>query len=265
MENASTIKFRCSSLSHIMTNDRSGKEMGDTAKTHLVDCYVSARYGRREEISGKALEKGTVREEDAITLLSRLQKKLFKKNTVRLSNDFISGECDIFLGEAITNADETYDTKCSWSAHTFFRTKMSKLNPSYYWQGQGYMWLTGAKKHTVAYCLINGLASAINNEKRLASYKSTAIDVESDPEYIKACKQIEINHIFDIKSFVDENPGFDFHNNVDEWKWDIPMEDRMFTFTVDRNEQDIAALKTRIEQARRWMDINLFKIYGEEG
>lgn len=68
---ANNILFRCSSLGYLMVNDRSGKGMGESAKTHLVDCFVSYKYKRREEIEGKFLDKGDKREEDSITLLSR--------------------------------------------------------------------------------------------------------------------------------------------------------------------------------------------------
>lgn len=258
--NANNILFRCSSLGHLMpgTREKAG-EIQETTKTHLIDVFVSAKYGRREEIEGKFLDKGNQREEDSVTLLSRINKQFYKKNETRLCNSFISGECDIFLGEEITNAEETIDTKTSWSAHTFFRVQKKKLDDSYFWQGHGYMCLTGAKKHTVAYCLVNGTAQAVMDEKRKAAYKFGP-DPETDPAYIKKCKQIEINHIFDLKSFKEENNWFDFHNDLSEWKFDIPMNERLFTFTFDRDEAAIEKIKNRVAECRAWMNINLFKI-----
>lgn len=258
---ANNIIFRCSSLGHLMSNDRSGKDIGDTVKTHLVDVYVSYQYKRKEFIDGKFLEKGNEREEDSITLISLTNKKFYKKNDIRLSNEFITGECDVFIGEDIREAEETIDVKTSWSAHTFFRSKNAKLNKLYKWQGVGYMWLTGAKKHTVSYSLVNGTAEAINDEKRYASYKY-GIDYDNSLEYIERCKQIEINHIFDIESFKSENPFFQFHNDVNKWDFDIPREDRVFSVVIERNQADIDELIERIKLCREWMQDNLFNVSG---
>lgn len=261
MLNANEILFRCSSLGHLMVEPRSKSEkLSEGCITHLIDVFVSSKYGRREEATGKMLDKGNEREEDSITLLSRITKTFYKKNDVRLINEFIQGEPDIYEGESIYNADKTTDTKTSWSAHTFFRAQNKPLDKGYYWQGQGYMWLTGAKKHTVAYCLVNGIARAIEDEKRRLAYSMGILDTSIENQnYKERCKQIEINHIFDILSFKEENPWFDFDNDIAEWKWDIPMTERLFTIEFERNEADILRLSQRIMDCREWMNENLFK------
>lgn len=245
------IVFRCSSLGYLMPGPREkAGEIQATTQTHLVDCYVSWMYGRREEVDGKMLEKGNEREEDSITLISLVNKKFYKKNSIRLTNEWITGEWDLSDGDPI---EETLDAKTSWSAHTFFRAKNKGLDPNYEWQGHGYMMLTGADKHTVCYCLVNGTAQAITDEKRRLMWRLG----ESDPEYIRRCKQIEINHIFDLFAFKEENPGFDFHNDLSEWKHDIPMEDRLHKFTFARDETKIEAIKNRVIQCREWISKNL--------
>lgn len=264
MKNADEILFRCSSLGHLMTEPKKKSEtLSEGTKTHLVDVFVSAMYHRREEITSKFLTKGNAREEDAITLLSRVTKTLYKKNTERLSNHFITGEPDVYEGESIRKAATTTDTKTSWSAHTFFRAKMKEVDPMYYWQGQGYMILTGAKHHTVAPCLVNGTDTAIMDEKRKAGYSLGMMDAHGNPteEYIAKCKQIEINHIFDLTSFKNEYPWFQFDNDLTEWKYDIPMEQRLHRFTFERNEEDIVRLYKRIADCRKWMNENLFKTF----
>lgn len=251
-----SLLFRCSSLGYLMANDRSGKSMGESAKTHLVDCFVSWMYGRREQAEGKFLDKGNQREEDSVTLVSRLNKRFFKKNGIRLNNEYITGEPDLFTGELISNAEETIDAKTSWSAHTFFRAQKAKLDDKYFWQGMGYVWLTGAKKHTVAYCLVNGTAQAILDEKRKAAYRFGP-DPDAAPEYIEKCKQIEVNHIFDLFSFKEENPWFEFHSDLSDWTYDIPMDKRLFTFTFDRDEEAINMIRQRVIEGRKWIEANL--------
>lgn len=263
--NANSIKFRCSSLGYLMTEPRElakqkAGELSDTAKTHLIDVFVSQVWGRREELNNKYLEKGNVREEDNVTLLALTKKLMLRKNTERLENDFISGELDLFIGKEISKAEKVYDTKTSFSAHTFFRSKNSPLPSNYKWQVTGYMDLSGAKSAGVAFGLVNGTAKQIMKEKYNLSFLYNEVDVNQNPEYVKKCIQIEKNHIFDMKAFVNENPGFDFHCDPDKWEWDIPIDQRSHIFEVPRVQADIDKIHWKVLVARQWMNTNLFKI-----
>jgi hypothetical protein len=252
--NANEILFRASSSGYLMTEARSKSEtLSETTKTHLVDVFVSAKYNRHEEIFGKFLEKGNEREEDSCTLLSRVLKRKFVTNEMGLKNEFIKGTPDIFIGEAINKADEIIDLKTSWSAHTFFRAKNSELNKMYKWQLNCYMALSGAEKCTLAYCLVNGTAKHIEDEKRKLSYQNL-----SEEKYISYCKQIEINHIFDLKHFINENPEFVFHNELSEWKYDMDYKERIHMISFERNDEEIKALYSRVTECRKWINENLF-------
>lgn len=236
--------------------------LSESCKTHLIDVFVSEKHKRKEEINSKYLSKGNERESDSTTLLSRVNKIMYKENKqpeIHLSNDFIKGTPDIYIGKSIEKAAEIIDTKTSWSAHTFFRAQKDKLNPMYYWQGTSYMWLTGATKCTIAYCLVNGTEKAIGDEKRKLAWNYGA-DPDVNPEYIEKCKQIEINHIFDIEDFKKENPYYQFDNDVSQWVYDIPYTERVFQFKFERNEEDILRLENRIKDCRTWMNENLFNV-----
>ncbi len=243
-----------------MTKNKNDIHLSESTKIHLIDLFISAKYKRREEINNKFLTKGDLGEEDSVTLLSRVTKRLFKKNVIRMANEYVTGEWDLQI-DSNGVLIETIDTKTSWSAHTFFRAQ-SEIKPMYYWQGVVYMWLTGALKHTVAYCLVNGLASAIMDEKRKLSFKTGMMDQHGNEteKFISQCKQIEINHIFDLELFRSHNPYFEFHNDLSEWAYDIPMSERVFTITFDRNDDDIERLKKRIIDCRAHMNKHLFKL-----
>lgn len=264
------IRFRCSSLGYIMTDPKEkakkeAGELGETAKVHCQDVYISAIYNRREEISNKFLDKGNEREEDAITLVSRINKIFYIKNSERLTNDFITGEPDLFLGKSVRDADETTDTKCSWSLHTFYRAKKGKLDKDYYWQGQGYMSLTGAKKHTLTYCLVNGTATAIDDEKRKLQWRMGVIDPSNPtPEYLAKAQQIEINHIFDIAGFIKENPHFNFDSDVSLWRYDIPKEERIHSIVIERDEAAIERIYERVKQCWKYIDTELLNLPVEQ-
>lgn len=245
-------------MENLLTSDRKGTGLGDTCKKELLKVYAQEKYGRYEEITSKYLAKGTEREEDAITLVSRLTKRFYKKNTERISNDFITGEPDLFIGESITNAEEILDTKCSWSLLTFLKAS----EKDYRDQMMCYMALTGAKKATVCYCLVNGTYSSIMNEKRLLSYQEGMTDAAGNPsdEYKSKCAQIEVNHIFDLEAFQKEYPHFEFDSDLSKWTYDIPMQERLFQVEIKRDEAEIQKIYDRVILCRNWMDANLFKV-----
>lgn len=236
--NANEILFRCSSLGYIMTESRSKSEpISETAKAHLADKYVSAKYGRETDIWNKYVEKGLAVEEDAITLYSRVSKQFFKKNELTISNQFISGTPDLFTGSIIHEADTIIDIKSSWDIFTFFRTTQDKLNKMYYWQLQGYMALTGAQSARLVYCLVNTPDNIIYNELNKLKWSMAVINPDNDPLYQEAATKLEKLAKYD----------------------DVPMQERINEIHIERNDDDIEKLYERVKQCREWMNVNLFK------
>lgn len=245
--------------------------LSDTCIKTLIRIFAQERYSRYEELKNKYLSKGNERENDSITVVSRSMKKPFKKNKERKFNEFFQGEWDLDLRE-LDKFKETLDTKSSWSLLTFLEACNTPLNPNYEYQGHVYMDLTGAEKHTVAYCLVNGTYTAINDEIRRLGWSMGVLDasVETDPEFIKKVKQIERNHIFDINAFMNENQGFELKNDFEAdynagtytWEFDIPFQDRICTKSFDRDENTIFGMKERAKECRYWMNQKLFKING---
>ena len=63
--------------------EKAAKEAGElskTAKTELKKIYIKEKYGREKDITTKQMQKGIEVEEESITLLSRVQKKMLYKN-----------------------------------------------------------------------------------------------------------------------------------------------------------------------------------------
>lgn len=73
------------------------------------------------------------------------------KNVERRSNDFITGECDLFDAEA----KRGHDIKSSWSIATFPITVADCEDRLYEWQMRGYMALWDADEWEVNYCLVD--------------------------------------------------------------------------------------------------------------
>src|SRR5690606_2640599 len=199
----------------------------------------------KPQIKSKYITKGIVQEEDAITILSRVKGRMFRKNEERLSNAFITGIPDLYVGESIQRAEKGYDTKCSWSVDTF-PYPQDKLDPAYEFQNHGYMALTGAKSWTTAFCLVNAPGHMVMGEKyslqRRYNYS------ELDDAFIEGCKEIERNMIFDMSQFIKDNPHFDVHE--DNWFYDIPLKERVIEFEVQRDENIIDKIYERVKLIR---------------
>lgn len=232
----SSWKCHCSSIGKLMTNPKLGDkmELSQTAKTYLKEVYGEFKYGRREDFRSKYTEKGNLSEEECITMLSRLDKKLYKKNEERLENEFLTGIPDIFEGESIRKADYVIDNKSSWSLRTFLSVLGDKLDPGYQDQMNGYFDLTGSSSGEVSYCLVDCPENILQEEKmwllnRMVSRLEAA--TEFSPAYLEASARLERLHKF----------------------VDIPIEERRIKFEVKRDQLFIDAVHEKVKKARIWL------------
>lgn len=231
----SNVLFSCSSWGYLMTEpkskaDREAGNLSESAKTHIVDIYVREKYNRKTDIHNKYLTKGLMVEEDAITLYSRVKKEFYKKNEDRLSNEFIKGTPDLFTGKEIKNATKIIDIKSSWDLFTFFRNVTKGISDIYYWQLQGYMALTGAKTSTLAFCLVDTPETLLMDEKKRLMWKMN-VATELDPLYVEACAELDKSMRYD----------------------DIPMNERVLEFIIERNDEDIERGYERVKKARTYL------------
>jgi hypothetical protein len=221
--------IRASSVGYLMTEpvSKADKEAGvlsKTAQKHLIEVYIAEKYGRKRDIQTKQMKKGVEAEQDSIDLLSMYLKLPFSKNEERFKNDFITGLPDIINGDTIIDIKSSYDL---W---TFLGNIPDKLDNLYYWQMQSYMWLTGTKNATIAYCLVNTPESIIEQEKYYLLKKMDVISEES-PEFIKEAMKIEFNMTFD----------------------DISINERILTFNVNRSEDDILRIENKVLKSRTFL------------
>lgn len=143
--------IRCSSLGKII--GKSDTELTETAKLTLRAKAKYELFGFRDFEGSKYTEKGLILEEDAIKLSGLTRGRVYKKNQERKENGFLTGECDIFDEKR----NVIIDTKCSWDigTHPFFKdeAEAKAKKAGYDWQMQGYMWLWGAEKAEIDFCL----------------------------------------------------------------------------------------------------------------
>jgi len=143
-------RFRASSLGLIMTDPKTKDEaLSVGAKTEIEKLAKQLVYGYDEIVSSKYMDKGIQVEDQSINLYNSVFFTSHTKNTERKTNDWITGECDIFAGNGII------DIKSSWSLATFPATSKAGQDKLYEWQGRAYMWLWDVDQFEIAYCLVN--------------------------------------------------------------------------------------------------------------
>lgn len=247
--------FRCSGIGGLMAY-KEKNELPKGAITVLKEIYKEQRRKRRKEIKSKYLEKGINKEEDSVTLWSRVSKRFYKKNDIRVNNFFLTGEPDLYLGEEIMKAEEIDDIKSSWDALTLPMPE-DEINPDYYAQLQGYMAITGAKRARLVYCLVNATYEEIEKQRRYLKNDLGLIDETGSQEFIDGCKKIEKNFIYDYQAFAKEYPGYDFSYTYEEWVaegLELSKEERVVFYEIERDEDYIMLVYKRIKLCRDYLN-----------
>lgn len=147
----SNLIVRCSSLHKIMTKSRVKGALSETAKSYVHDQAKEIFYGIGSKIEGKYLDKGIRNENMAIKMVNDVRFMDYRKNDIRQTNEWLTGECDI-------EGDNTIiDVKCSWSFDTFpaFDYEAEKMlkKSGYDWQVRGYMLLYNKPEAEVVWCM----------------------------------------------------------------------------------------------------------------
>jgi hypothetical protein len=215
------LKIRCSSIGKLMATPRSKSELlSQTAKTYIHELVLEHKYGIRKEFSSRYTDKGNAVEDESISLVNDvLELNFIYKNEEYFENDFITGTPDV------NTEDVLLDVKSSWDATTFpfFETEIPTKD--YYYQLQGYMWLTGKTESMLCYCLVDTPIEMVEDEIRRAHWKLHKLDEDLDLR-----EEVETKHQFSH----------------------IPKNRRVKVFYVQKDEQVIEQIKEKIMFAREY-------------
>lgn len=242
--------IHCSSLYKLMTQPatkaaRDAGELSETAKTHLLEVYVKERYKRIKDIYAIAMEKGTTVEEDSITLLSRYDGVMYRKNTQTFSNEYIIGTPDIIhVDPAIGDENPIKgikDIKSKWDLFTHTETLTDDMEKAYYWQLNGYMYLTDkdpvpASYGEIANCLIDTPDYLIEAKIRKEMYELP----DSMLEFVKETMYRELRFS------------------------DVEMNRRVIKKVVYRSQVDINRIPDAVKSAREYLAL-IDSLYSKNG
>jgi hypothetical protein len=225
MQDFSNYKFRCSGLKNLMVNSRTKSEpLSETTKTYLRELWIKEVYGREKlDRANKYTVKGVMVEPDSMDLVTAVTGTTYFKNLVKFENEFINGTPDIVVKDKDKNATDIKDTKSSWDIWTFAGVTRDSAQKDYFYQMLGYMWLTGATKAELLYCLVNTPEPIILDEIYRLSFKLGDDD--------------------DITAMIRKNYEYD----------DIEAEKRLKRFEFDYDAVLVEQLKEKITLARAYM------------
>ena len=232
------MKFRCSMLGVLMTSENIKDKLAVTTKTYLKDLHKEIVFGYRKDITNLQISKGNMVEDESIKLLSEVHKRPFDQQYVKneefFENDYITGTPDLHIEDTFVG-----DVKSSFNMGTFPLYEefgdMKKQNKNYYWQMQGYMWLTGLDKSILAYCLVDTPEEVIQGVRYKRMRELDVLDLPDAEE-----DRIRYEH----------TPSMWINPLTEEV---YPPEARVVQFAVKKNNDDIEKLKERISLCRNYM------------
>ncbi len=222
-----TFKIRCSQIGKIMTEPKTkeAKSLGllsETAKSYCDNWIKEQVYNRKKEFSSKTTEKGIIVEDSSIDFISEfLGFEMLMKNEEHFEDEYMTGTPDIVL----RSDDLIIDAKNSWDCFTFPLLEEELPTLDYYWQAQGYLNLTGLNNYKVVYVLSDTPLNIIEREAYWYC-KNNGFE-ELDAEILEAF-QLKMTYA------------------------GIPTKYKIKIFDIKRDDTNIARVKERVSQCRRY-------------
>lgn len=155
-------KCRASKLGDLYTNARTGSGLSQTALEMAKRWVKDVLYGRPLDKYSKYTDKGHRCEQEGIDLYNSVNGTSLLKNTERITNDWITGECDLLIPNV-----KVIDIKNSYSDDTFPLFDNEIPTKAYELQVQGYMWLYDAPCAEVVYTLCDAPDDHVDREAQI--------------------------------------------------------------------------------------------------
>jgi hypothetical protein len=176
-------KLRASAAGNLVPNGK-GSLISVGGKTYLKEWLTSQIYGVEKQIKSKYIDKGVEMEDEAIDFaVKMLDIEFALKNEAFFEDEYFTGTPDMILEDSII------DIKNSWDCFTFPLFETEIPNMDYFYQLQVYMHLTGKRRATLVYVLLDtpatnwdaGIVYQVDNKLRIKTF-----EVEYDPSVIES-------------------------------------------------------------------------------
>jgi hypothetical protein len=156
------MKWHPSSLGKLMTTPKSKTEnLSQGAKTYIRQVAKQDFFQYRVELDNKYINKGKDQEQDSIDLLNAVRFTNYKKNDVRIEDEYMTGECDILAD------DRVIDVKTSWNLETWPATPGEAHDNDYEWQGRAYLMLYEREIFELVFCMVTTKDEFLNQWEQI--------------------------------------------------------------------------------------------------
>jgi len=210
------------------------KGLGETGKSYCKQWLKETLYKRRTEIKSKYIDKGNRLEEEGFTLMAlQLDLGMVYKNHEFFKDDYFCGTPDLIHNGVV------YDNKCSWSLDTFPMFESEIPNSDYFNQLQVYMHLTGCRKASLCYTLIDADIDLVMQAVKWTTEARNIFKTISNMVYTKSA----------FGEYIEE-----FCNGFTGPFVEIPESDRIKTFEFEYDPQVIEKLQSRVVECREYIN-----------
>lgn len=174
--------------------------LSDTCIEYLMEAYAWETEGcipiSKESMDIAAIKKGRMMQAEAAKLLTLVDGIEYKEHKERISNDYLTGEVDLYAGEHIYAARNVTDIKNKEDYPGFLKNIHTGLLAGQEEQLQGYGDITGAKDLFIANTLVNTPDDIILDYQYRLAKKMGSTTTES-PEFKEEWKKWERSMNFD--------------------------------------------------------------------
>lgn len=174
--------------------------LGTTCIEYLMEVYAWETEQmvslNKESLDVMSMRKGTSGEKEAGLLLSVVDGEMYLSHKDRISNEYLSGEIDFYLGESVYKAKNITDTKISFDYPVYLKKLHIGLESGQTEQLQGYGDITTAQDLFVANCLVSFNPDMIEEMKWKMMRKMGAVTEES-PEFKEQWEILQRSMLFD--------------------------------------------------------------------
>ena len=162
--------------------------LSDTCIEYLMEVYAWETEKMipvsKESMDILSISKGKKQEEQARVLLNFVDDVEYKVHKERISNDYLSGEIDFYLGNSVLEAYNCTDAKNAWDYPGYLKKINNGLENGQEDQIRGYGAITGASMLYIANCLVDCTEQNVEEVKWRVAKKFDAVSIES-PEFLK--------------------------------------------------------------------------------
>lgn len=167
--------------------------LSDTCIEMLMEWYAWETQGMvsvAKEFELDSMRKGKLGEQDAILLLSKVEGEIYYKNEERISNDYLTGEPDVFLGDNIIGSRKITDIKNAFDYPIFLKYINSGHSNGEEWQVKGYLDIANCPEGEIARCLVDMPQIMQQDMKKKLFYKGEYV-TEMSPEFLEKWEKLE--------------------------------------------------------------------------